>query len=260
MRPVFICFIALWFAGYSADLSAQSTDNDPDPTRWITYAQSYFKIPIAENGLYRITATELTQAGVPVGQINPATLQLFHRGIEQAIYVEGEADGRFDPTDFLEFYGQRNDGTPDSLLYRPHSAQPHRHYSLFNDTTAYFLTWRLDGQPGKRMTSYTDTSAATLPPEPYHWAEEIRLFTDSYPGWAAGLPRKLSTATMKPVRAIRGRLNRKTNPYNHPFLLKNPVRSGPSPQLSVLLVGRESTNHRVFLFGRTIAHEPATAG
>ena len=224
---------------------AQPSPNDPDPTRWINYAQSYYKIPVAENGIYRLTATELQRAGVPVQQIRPSAIQLFHRGVEQAIYVDGEADGRFDAADFLEFYGQRNDGVPDSLLYQPYTAQPHPYYSLFSDTTAYFLTWSTGaGQPGKRMAAYTDTTS-NLVPETYHWAEDLRLFTDNYPGWAAGLPQKIEYSFYEAGEGYTGPIQQKDKPFTIPFQLTNAVRDGPTPQVDLLLVGREVGDHRV---------------
>lgn len=238
----------------------QSSPNDPDPTRWINYAQSYVKLSIAENGIYRLTAAELQQAGVPVQQITPGTMQLFHRGVEQAVYIEGEADGRWDAGDYLEFYGQRNDGAPDSLLYRPYTAQSHRYYSLFNDTTAYFLTWPLNrstgaGQPGKRMAAYTDTTS-NLIPEPYHWAEDLRLFTDSYPGWPAGLPQKIEYSYYEAGEGYTGPIQQKDKPFGIPFQLTNAVRSGPPPQVDVLLVGRGFSQHRVnFLAGATLTSQ-----
>ncbi|SFE71408.1 putative type IX secretion system sortase PorU2 [Spirosoma endophyticum] len=224
---------------------AQSDRNDPDPTRWINYAQTYYKIPIAQNGLYRITTTDFQQAGIPITQIDPTTVQLFHRGVEQAVYLEGEIDHQFDSTDFLEFYGRGNDGAQDSLLYKPHTAQPHTYYSLFNDTTAYFLTWRLDGKAGKRMKTYTDTAYANLTPETYHWAEEVRLFTDTYPGWAAGIPPKIEYSYYEVGEGYTGLVQQKDKPYANVFQLTDPVTIGPKPQVDVLLVGREFTNHRV---------------
>ncbi|GAB4016715.1 hypothetical protein GCM10028773_10720 [Spirosoma koreense] len=223
----------------------QATVSDPDPTRWIRYSQTYFKIPIAENGIYRITTVELQQAGISTDQLNPATVQLFHRGVEQAIYVAGETDGRFDTGDFIEFYGRRNDGAPDSLLYRPTSAQPHAYYSLFNDTTAYFLTWRLDGLPGRRMSGYTDTTYADLTPDAYHWADELRLFTENYPGWAAGIPPKIEYSYYEAGEGYTGSMQQKAKPYTMSFMLTDAVRSGPSPKIDLLLAGREFTNHRV---------------
>lgn len=224
---------------------AQSTAPDPLPNQWINYQQSYFKIPIGSAGLYRVSADELQRAGVPITRIDPPTMQLFHRGVEQAIYVEGEADRRLDTGDFLEFYGRANDGGPDSLLYRPHHVQPHPYYSLFSDTTAYFLTWRLDGKPGKRMVAYADTNDAGLMPEPYHLAEEIRLFTDTYPGYAAGIPPKIEYSHYEAGEGYTGAIQQKDKPYHHTFSLTNTVPAGPAPQLDILLAGRDYTGHRV---------------
>src|SRR5688572_14896611 len=106
---------------------------------WISFGQQYFKIPVGSDGLYRIPYQELVQAGFPVAA-DPKTFQLFHRGVEQAILVEGEGDGVFHSNDYIEFFGRRNDGTLDSTLYENSGHQPHRYYNLFSDTTSYFLT------------------------------------------------------------------------------------------------------------------------
>lgn len=217
----------------------------PLGNEWINYQQTYFKIPVAQNGLYRITTAELQRAGVPVSSVNPITLQLFHRGTEQAIYVEGEADNRLDATDFVEFYGRGNDGAQDSLLYRPYSAQPHKYYSLFSDTTAYFLTWRLDSKPGKRMAAYTDTDPGSLKPEPYHWEEELRVFTEMYPGWAAGIPPKIEYSHFEAGEGYTGLIQQKGKFYDNNFTLNNAFQTGPAPGLDVLLAGREYTYHTV---------------
>ncbi|MBD2756068.1 putative type IX secretion system sortase PorU2 [Spirosoma validum] len=239
------CLFVFLFVIRATIIPAQSIGNDPDPTHWINYSQTYIKIPIAQNGLYRITAAELQQAGVPVNPVNPITFQLFHRGVEQAIYVEGEPDQRFDAGDFIEFYGRANDGDQDSLLYRPHSAQPHTYYSLFSDTTAYFLTWRLDGKAGKRMVIYSDTTYAGLATESYHWEEELRLFTDTYPGWAAGIPPKIEYSYYEAGEGYTGTIQQKNKSYTTLFQLTNLVRTAPDPQIDVLLVGRDLIDHRV---------------
>jgi hypothetical protein len=240
----------LFVLSCSTSVYAQQSLTDPSPTHWLNYSQLYYKIPIAQDGIYRITTAELSRAGIPVNQIDPTTIQLFHRGIEQAIYVAGETDHHFGSTDFLEFYGQRNDGAQDSLLYKPASAQPHRYYSLFSDTTAYFLTWRLDGQPGKRMAAYTDSSYASLTPDRYHWEEDLRLFTDNYPGWAAGIPPKVETSYYDAGEGYTGLIQTKDKPFHTTFQLTNAaqinaITSLPTPQVDILLVGRDFINHRV---------------
>jgi hypothetical protein len=240
MYRIILGFLCL--TGCFHQLPAQSL---PTGNEWINYKQTYVKLPIAQNGLYRLTTAALQQAGVPISTLDPTTVQLFHRGIEQAIYIAGETDHRFDPADFLAFYGQANDGAPDSLLYRPTSAQPHPYYSLFNDTTAYFLTWRLDSQPGRRITAYQDTDYASLTPERYHWAEELRLFADTYPGYGAGIPPKIEYSHYEAGEGYTGVIQQKDKPLLTSFSLTNAVRAGPSPTLDVLLVGREYTPHLV---------------
>ena len=121
---------------------------------WINFGQTYYKIPVTANGIHKITYTDLQAAGVPVGAIDPRRINLFHRGTEQAIFVQGQSDAVFDPTDFVEFYGKRNDGTLDADIYKPASAQPHSLYNLYSDTTAYFLTWNPLPVLGKRMDSF----------------------------------------------------------------------------------------------------------
>ncbi|WP_227698977.1 putative type IX secretion system sortase PorU2 [Spirosoma radiotolerans] len=221
---------------------------DPDPTRWLTYSQSYYKIPIAKAGIYRITTRDLQQAGVPVHEIDPTTIQLFHRGVEQAIFLAGEADRRFDMDDFLEFFGRGNDGVPDSLLYHPNRAQPHRFYSLFNDTTAYFLTWQANGKPGRRMTTYVDTTHGELLLPPYHWAEDLRVFTENYPGWAAGIAPKIEYSFYEAGEGYTGVVQQKGKPYTTTYLLSNAVTTGPLPSVDILLTGRDYTNHQVDCF------------
>src|SRR5687767_3010541 len=96
---------------------------------WIKYNQFYYKITTAKDGIYRLTHANLEDAGFPVSSVDPRRLQIFHRGVEQAIYVEGQADANFGASDFIEFYGKRNDGTLDAELYRPSSAQPNPYYN-----------------------------------------------------------------------------------------------------------------------------------
>lgn len=243
----FTTLLVVLFLFVSFDSTAQPT-NDPDPTQWLDYSQSYYKIPVARAGIYRVTARELERAGVPVSNIDPTTLQLFHRGVEQAILLAGDADRRFDSDDFFEFFGRGNDGAPDSLLYQPTSAQPHPFYSLFNDTTAYFLTWRADSRPGRRMNAYADTAYAFLSPEAHHWADDLRLFTDHYPGWAAGIAPKIEYSYYEAGEGYTGVIQRKGQPYTNAFALANAVRSGPLPQLDLLVTGRDYTNHQVDCF------------
>jgi hypothetical protein len=142
---------------------------------WINPAQVYYKIQIARNGIYRITYNDLQQSGFLVNNPDPRDIQLFHRGEEVAIHVEGQLDGSFDPADFIDFYGMRNDGKREQSLYEP-GAQPHSFYSLYTDSSTYFLTSSIGNIRGKRISSFTQTANVdNLPPENYHLEDILEL-------------------------------------------------------------------------------------
>jgi Peptidase family C25 len=222
---------------------------------WINYQQTYYRIPVAQNGLYRLTTSELQRAGLPTATLDPRALQVFHRGVEQAIWVEGEADGKLDAADYLEFLGRANDGVPDSALYRPASAQPHPYYSLYSDTTAFFLTTRTDGQPGKRMARYTDldagSGATALTPEPFVWVENRLVISDQ---WSGGTIYPIGATydtgallssqdegegwmgpSVKPLASYTQRVS----------FAKAVTTSLASPSLDLMLIGRTPVEHSV---------------
>ncbi|MBN4065974.1 hypothetical protein JYT51_01420, partial [Candidatus Amoebophilus asiaticus] len=124
---------------------------------WINFdgTQEYYKIYIWQEGVYRIDFNTLSNSGINVSNIDPNKFQLWHRGQEQYIYIEGENDNSFDPGDFIEFHGQQNDGWLDSSLFKNVSDQAHTKYSLFTDTAVYFLTWHITNTNNKRMSLKT---------------------------------------------------------------------------------------------------------
>ena len=210
---------------------------------WIRYDQPYFKIPVAKDGLYRISFDELQEAGLFVSP-NPKTFQLFHRGIEQSILVQGEEDGQFNNTDFIEFYGEGNDGTLDTELYQNATLQPHTYYNLFSDTTSYFLTY--GSVSGKRMSSFTGSSSG-LSEETYHWCEKLLIlkgnystgidygdvqqtFFDQGEGWM-GVPILHNQQTANVIEGV-----------------TETVTSVGKPSLEILLTGRGPMTHNVELY------------
>ncbi|TZF83635.1 hypothetical protein FW774_09160 [Pedobacter sp. BS3] len=169
---VFICLFAI------LPTNAQT----PYGNDWINFTQTYFKIKVAEDGIYRINQSQLQQAGVSISSINPKNIQMFYRGKEIALYVSGEDDNQFNNQDFIEFYGKKNDGGLDKPLYSNPNDQPHDYYSLYTDTSAYFLTWSATTQ-GKRYQNVR-LSNVGLSPEPYFMYQAYTYFTDGgyYPG------------------------------------------------------------------------------
>ena len=142
---------------------------------WIDNSQSYYKIEIGKNGLYKLTYDNLDAAGVPLSSINPENFQLFLNGEEQYIYVAGQVDKSFDPGDFIEFYGQYNDGRLDKVLYRTPEEQPHEYMSLYTDTSNYYLTWTTN-TPGKRVSNFYNSVYTGKVADDWIWYNSVRYF------------------------------------------------------------------------------------
>ena len=97
--------------------------------QWALASQSAVKLGIQQQGWYRVTYDDLVAAGL-AAQVDPATLQLFVNGTEQAIRVTTATPGVFTSGDAVEFYGVGAD-TP------------------YTDTRIYWL--QAGVQPGRRI-------------------------------------------------------------------------------------------------------------
>jgi hypothetical protein len=231
-------------------LSLQSVHAQRFGNEWINTNQSYYKIPIGEDGLYRIGYAELQTAGFPVDNVDPRRMQLFFRGQEQAILVQGQNDASFDPADFILFYGQRNDGTQDQALYVAPEAQGNPNYNLYSDTTAYFLTWALGAVNGKRMTFFQENNITNIPAEPYHWQEKLLQLTSDFT-----IGRQYPIGSPSAVFAHLSDFDygegwtgpRIQQGASRNYTLEAPAQygSGPQPQLEILLTGRNNRRHNV---------------
>ncbi len=147
---------------------------------WINYSQPYFKFKVYQDGVYRIGFNALNNSGVPVSSLNPRNIQLFTKGREVPIYIEGEADGIFNSNDFIEFVGFKNDGWLDSAVYDTAQNIGNPYVSLFNDTASYFLTWN-NSIFNLRMTQETDTiNFNQYQSEAFCFKESINIYKNEY--------------------------------------------------------------------------------
>lgn len=167
-------FILCFFALMVASAVAQKHGNE-----WIDYTQKYYRINISKTGLYRINYTTLVNAGIPLGSINPKNLQLFLKGEEQYINVNGEGDGAFNSTDYIEFYANKNDGLFDSLAYENITRLPNPYIALYNDTNCVFLTWNTSIN-NKRVSYETDINFSGYTAATHFYSEKIAAYNSSY--------------------------------------------------------------------------------
>ncbi len=109
----------------------------PAATKIGEAAVSTYKLIVDETGLYKITRPELVAWGADAANIDSRTFKLYSEGDEVQIYVHGEADGIFDETDYIVFYGKKIDS------------------SKFTTSNVYKLTW--GGEEGLRTLTKDGT-------------------------------------------------------------------------------------------------------
>jgi hypothetical protein len=178
---VLLFFICCAFNSFS-----QSFGNE-----WIDYSgnKKYYSFKVYKDGIHRISYNTLVNAGINVASIDPNSFQVYGREQELYIHVEGSGDNVFDPADYIEFYGEKNDGRLDTLLYKnamdqslgisAESQMPDLYYSLYNDTTHYYLTWNTSVS-NKRMVELTDTSFSSFNPVNWIWYTSFVKLADLY--------------------------------------------------------------------------------
>ncbi len=144
-----------------------------------TVDRTFIKLLVAEDGIYRVTAQDLASAGYDLSSVDARFLQLMYRGKEVRMHVSKAPSGQLV---YLEFYGKRNDGRIDSVMYRDpitglHSPrhQPTIHQSIFTDTSAYFLSWS-QNTPGLRYFDYAEVGYSLIPEEPHFKYEAMLEF------------------------------------------------------------------------------------
>ena len=212
---------------------------------WINYSQTYYKIPVAKEGIYRLSYSTLQLAGLPVDAIDPTRLQLFHRGVEQAIFVEGESDLQFNNGDFLEFYGTINDGKLDVPLYESPAGQPNPYRNLFSDTTCYFLTV---GVPGKRMPLIQEENTTGLPAATYTLDEKLLSLSNSY-SIGESLNDEISTSRFGSGEGWVGTMIGQGNQIDYTISdIEVPDNTETPPTLEIMLVGRNSVPHKTEIY------------
>ncbi len=121
----------------------------------------WYRLAVTEEGIYKIDAASLTAMGIAVASIDPRTIRIYGNGgkelsenpgdarpvdlVENAIYVEGEADGQLGSSDYILFYGR----SPRGWTYAPSRRTWDHYINHYTETNYYWLTF--GGARGKRM-------------------------------------------------------------------------------------------------------------
>ncbi len=131
---------------------------------WIDYTKTYYKFNVGATGLYRISQSSLANAGLAGTQVQD--FQLWRQGAEVPLYTS-ITTGILSASDYLEFYGEMNDGKEDTKLYKNDNLQMCDKNSLYTDTAAYFLTVNTGAANKRFANAVNDVAGNVLPVEPY---------------------------------------------------------------------------------------------
>ncbi|GAB3822775.1 hypothetical protein GCM10028895_28060 [Pontibacter rugosus] len=130
----------------------------------------WYKLAVTQSGIYKIDKSVLQALGINTQSLDPKKIQVYGNGggmlpqpnstprpddlLENAIAVAGEADGKFDDTDYVLFYAQG----PHTWAYNKAEQQFKHTYNLYSDTAFYFL--RINHSAGARVATRGQTTGA----------------------------------------------------------------------------------------------------
>jgi hypothetical protein len=219
---------------------------------WIRYTQTYYKFKVGKSGVHRINQSLLASAGLDL--IPAEQFQLWRNGVQVPLFISNTT-GVLSSSDYIEFWGEMNDGKPDNELYRDRAYQLNNKWSLETDTATFFLTVNPNVAENLRLNNASnDVTANTLPPDPYfmytagtYFRERLNngfavnvgdnLFSSSYDkgeGWAASDIITLGTS-VGPQIGKRSFIVPDLQVYN----------GGPAPKFKISVSGN-SVNNRTY--------------
>jgi len=129
----------------------------------------WYKISTTQSGIHRITYDDIEDWGIDPADINPQNIRIYGNGpqmlpeanaeeryddlVENAIYVEGEADGSFDQGDYILFYAEgiqywKFDSATQNFVHEN---------NLYTDENYFFLNFDLG--PGERVSDLSSSSS-----------------------------------------------------------------------------------------------------
>ena len=141
---------------------------------WIDYSKTYYKFKLAKDTLSRINQPVLAAAGL--GNVPAENFQLWRNGKQVRMYTSIPT-GIMGAGDFMEFWGEMNDGKPDMNLYRNTDYQLSDKYSLETDTVTYFLTVNPPAGNLRYQTALNNTAVILYRPMPFLCVKLNRIIT-----------------------------------------------------------------------------------
>ena len=138
---------------------------------WIDYSKTYYKFKLVADNIARIPQSALASAGL--AGANADHFQLWRNGQQVSLFTSITA-APLGSSDFIEFFGEMNDGKADAQLYKDPLFQLADRYSLETDTSTYFLTVNTAGG-NLRFNTATNSSPSAATPDAF-FMRKIDMF------------------------------------------------------------------------------------
>jgi len=173
---------------------------------WIDYSKTYYKFKLGpafgsdafgdarKKGLCRISQANLAAAGISTA--NAEYFQLWRNGEQIPVYTSVQ-NGALSGTDYIEFWGEINDGKLDADLYRDAEFQLSDYWSLQTDTANYYITINTNTSQNKRLLPTANNIAGnSLPATDFFRHTVQRSFRRRIqPGFSAVLGERLYSSS-----------------------------------------------------------------
>ncbi len=235
MKKTLLVILAAISFGYG---SAQVYNNE-----WIDYNKTYYRFKVGATGLYRISQSVLNSLGL--GTVQAQHFQLWSQGQEVPIFTS-VSSGTLGASDYLEFYGQINDGSLDKKLFKYDSLQMNDKWSMYADTAIYFLTVNTASANKRFLNPGNNVAANVLPAESYLTYNLVSYFkTALNNGYGVNLGEIIYSASYEtaegwasaPIAAGKTLTSKQSNLYVY--------ASGPAANFSAVVAGNTSANRTV---------------
>jgi hypothetical protein len=210
---------------------------------------NWYRVAVVNNGVYRLSYSYLKSIGMDADNIDPRHIRVYGNGggqlpylnaatqyddpEENAIYVAGETDGRFDGSDYVLFYGS----SQTRWKYDSVTKQFQHANNQYCDTTYYFLTTDLGAgkritqrnsstvQPQVNVTSFNDyafheTDQYNLLKSGREWYGERMDNINTSRSFSFSFPNHSSSDTVFLRASLLGRATNSTNHNSNSFTIK----------------------------------------
>ena len=116
-------------------VTVKSPDHSLADTFWYNPAKDYYKIFVPAKGVYKVTYSDLINAGVPPNNgINQGNFELINNGIRIPIeIVDVNNNNSFDSSDYFTFVG-----------LPPQPTTPYTYFNIYNLSNVYWFSYQAD--------------------------------------------------------------------------------------------------------------------